>query len=349
LPAPASTPTASIIVPCYNEVRTIGALLEAVVSQTVALAELEVIVADGGSDDGTREAIQSFGESHPELRLRLVDNPARTIPAALNTAIGQARGRVVIRLDAHSAPQPDHVQRCLVTLERTRAANVGGLWDIRPGAETWVGRAIAAAAAHPLGAGDARYRIDGAEGPVDTVPFGAFDRGWLDKVGKFNEGLLSNEDYEYNVRIRRAGGVVYFDPAIRSSYTARPTLRGLARQYARYGYWKARMLLRFPGSLRLRQAVPPMFVLSSLALAATAGFSGSARNALAIAWALYLAVLLLSGALEAVRASQPALLVGLPLALITIHVAWGGAFWIGLLTGLASGRPGPSKLGGQSP
>ena len=207
-----SLPTVSIIVPCYNEVHTIGALLQALVVQTAPLNELEVIIADGGSDDGTRQALQTFAEDHPELRLRVVDNPARTIPAGLNLAIAHATGEVVIRLDAHSAPQPDYVQRCLETLNRTQAANAGGLWDIRPGSDTWIGRSIAAAAAHLLGAGDARYRIRGAEGPADTVPFGAYRREWLERVGGFNEGLLTNEDYEYNVRLRSHGGVVWFNP-----------------------------------------------------------------------------------------------------------------------------------------
>ena len=333
MPASTTPPTASIIVPCYNEVRTIGALLEAIAAQSPAPAELEVIIADGGSNDGTREAIGVFAESHPELRLHVVDNPARTIPAALNTAIGYASGGVVIRLDAHSVPRPDYVRRCLETLARTKAANVGGLWDIRPGAESWMGRGIAAAAAHPLGAGDARYRIDGAEGPVDTVPFGAFDRGWLNKVGSFNEGLLANEDYEYNVRIRRAGGVVYFDPAIRSGYVARPNLRGLARQYARYGFWKARMLLRFPGSLRWRQALPPLFTLTSVILLAGAAFNEWARTALTFAWGAYAAILLLAGFLEALRRRQGALILSFPLSIATIHFTWGGAFWIGLAAG----------------
>jgi glycosyltransferase involved in cell wall biosynthesis len=349
LPAHASSPTASIIVPCYNEVRTIGTLLDAITAQTVAPGELEVIVADGGSSDGTRQAIRSFAESHPELRLQIVDNPARTIPAALNTAIGQARGPVVIRLDAHSAPRPDYVQRCLETLQRTQAANVGGSWDIQPGAETWVGRAIAAATAHPLGAGDARYRIHGAEGPADTVPFGAFDRRWLDKVGRFNEALLTNEDYEYNVRIRKAGGIVWFDPAIRSSYVARPTLRGLARQYARYGFWKARMLLQFPSSLRWRQALPPLFVLASAALAAGATFSAPAGAALALGWAAYVATLLVSGTVEGIRRRRPDLLLSFPPAIATIHLAWGGAFWAGLVSGMTGPRSRPRPSDGLGP
>ena len=132
----------------------------------------------------------------------------------------------------------------------TEAANVGGVWDIRPGGEGWVARSIAAAVAHRLGAGDAGYRAGARAGEVDTVPFGAFDRRWLERVGAFNEELLTNEDYEYNYRLRQAGGMIWLDPSIRCVYFARPTLSALARQYWRYGFWKAHMLTRYPRSLR---------------------------------------------------------------------------------------------------
>jgi glycosyltransferase involved in cell wall biosynthesis len=327
-------PNVSIIVPCYNEAPTIGGLLEAISDQTHAIEEMEVVIAEGGSTDGTREVIEDFARNHPNLRLTVVDNPNRSIPTALNLAIAASQGAVVIRLDAHSTPEPDYVERCLETLERSQAANVGGLWEIKPGRDTWIGQSIAAAAAHPLGAGDARYRTSGPGGPVDTVPFGAYPREWLDRVGSFSEDLLTNEDYEYNVRIRKQGGVVWFNPSIRSAYVARGSLVALSRQYARYGFWKARMLLRFPASLRLRQALPPLLVLSSLALLVSAPFIPFASAALAVEWGAYAAVLLAAALVEGIRRHSAALLGGFPLATATMHLAWGSAFWWGLLTGL---------------
>src|SRR3989304_7761914 len=118
-------------------------------------------------------------------------------------------------------------------------------------------RPIAAAASPPLGAGDAGYRVGSQAGEVDTVPFGAFRREWLERVGGYDESLQTNEDYELNVRLRRAGGKIWFDPSIRSVYYARSDLAQLWRQYYRYGFWKARMLLRYPGSIRWRPALPP--------------------------------------------------------------------------------------------
>jgi len=338
-PEDQATTAVSIIVPCYNEERTIGGLLQAILGQTVRQDDLEVIIADGGSTDDTRPVVQSFVEAHPDLRVRIVDNPARSIPAALNAAIAHARGGVVIRLDAHSAPRPDYVQRCLETLERTRAANAGGVWQIRPSRDTWIGRAIAVAAAHPLGAGDARYRVSGQEGSVDTVPFGAYPRSWLDRAGRFDEGLHSNEDYELNARIRRLGGVVWFSPAIQSEYLARGSLLELARQYARYGFWKARMLLRYPATLRWRQALPPLFVLSTAVLVGGSLVAAPAQMLLAIEWGAYGLILLLAALLQAIHRRSPSLIAGFPLAVATMHLCWGAAFWGGLLTGLPRRRP----------
>jgi glycosyltransferase involved in cell wall biosynthesis len=330
----------SLIIPCYNEQASIGLLLDAIRGQTCQLDEIEIIIADGMSDDGTRDAIQDYASQHPELSIRLIDNPQRVIPAALNAAIEAAEGNVIIRLDAHSAPEPDYVDRCLAVLEETGAANAGGVWEIQPGAETWIARAIAAAASHPLGAGDARYRISGEPGPVDTVPFGAFLRDWLEKVGPFNEELLTNEDYEYNVRIRAAGGVVWFDPSICSIYFARPDLRALARQYWRYGFWKLRMLRLYPGTLRWRQALPPIFVLSTVILAALAFPFSLARLLLAVQLGAYFILTTIAGLLESIRRKDMGLILGFPLAIWIMHFSWGAGFLWSVINGGLRGSHG---------
>jgi succinoglycan biosynthesis protein ExoA len=333
-------PNVSIIVPCFNEVRTITKLFDAILRQSYSLESIEVVVADGISDDGTRDAIQKYATHHPEMRIRLVDNPERIIPAALNAAIQAASGKVIIRLDAHSAPKPDYIDRCLAVLEETGAANAGGVWEIQPGADTWLARTIAAAASHPLGAGDARYRISGKPGPVDTVPFGAFRREWLERVGPFNEELITNEDYEYNVRIRNAGGLIWFDPSIRSIYYARPDLRSLARQYWRYGFWKVRMLRLFPSTLRWRQALPPIFVLTAILLGALAFLFPLARLLLAVQLGAYLFVTTFVGLLESIRRKDMGLMLGFPPALWTMHYSWGTGFLWSALKGSLRGRHG---------
>ncbi len=324
-------PKLSIIIPCYNEQRFIGATLSAIYAQTFPRADMEVVIADSHSTDATRDVIEDFRRNHPDLSLTLVDNDTRAIPSALNRALAAAQGGIIVRMDAHSTPYPDYVEHCVRALEEGRGDNVGGVWEIRPGGRGWIAESIAAAAAHPLGAGDAGYRLNAAAGPQDTVPFGAFRRSLVERIGGYDESLLSNEDYEFNARVRASGGVVWLDPSIRSVYHARASLGALARQYGRYGYWKWQMLKRYPSTLRWRQALPPLFVASVLALAVLAFFD-IARSVLFLELGVYLCVLLAAGILAATRRRNPSLVLGLPLALLVMHVAWGGGFLWSLLT-----------------
>jgi succinoglycan biosynthesis protein ExoA len=316
----------SIIIPCYNEQATIRLLLDAIYNQTYPRGCLEVIIADGLSTDQTRAAITAFLQEHPDLEVRVIDNPKRNIPAALNSALQAARGNYVVRLDAHSVPACDYVERSIAALAVGKGENVGGLWQIQPGNTGWLANAIAAAAAHPIGVGDARYRYSTQPGYVDTVPFGAFRRDLIDRIGPFDESLLTNEDYEFNTRIRRCGGRVWFDPQIRSVYFARGSLASLARQYWRYGFWKLRMLQRYPDTLRWRQAMPPIFVLGLLGLLLLALFWQVAQWMLVAVLLAYVFVLLLSSLPAAIRKGDCRLLLGIPLAIGTMHICWGSGF-----------------------
>jgi glycosyltransferase involved in cell wall biosynthesis len=326
-------PTVSIIVPCLNEEATIGSLLDAIHEQTYPRDRVEVVIADGLSEDGTRAAVARFGQRHPALNVRVIDNPKRTIPVGLNLAVRSARGEILVRLDAHSAPIPEYVERCVRALELGKGSNVGGVWTIAPGGDGWIPAGIAAAAGHPLGAGDARYRVGGDARAVDTVPFGAFRRTLVAEIGEFDESLLTNEDYEFNVRIRKHGGVVWLDPEIRSTYVARSTLKGLARQYWRYGFWKLRMLSRYPTTLRWRQALPAVFVLAVLGLPLVGAFWRPALLILACMMFIYLVVLAAAGIQLGFGQRKPSLIPGSILAFATMHMAWGAGFWASLLRG----------------
>lgn len=333
----------SVIVPCYNEKGNILRLLGALGDQSFPRENMEVVVADGLSSDGTREELTDFARDNPNLKLNMVDNIKRSIPSALNTAIASSRGEVIIRLDAHSAPRQDYVERCLLALNESGAANVGGMWEIMPSTESWIARSIAVTAAHPLGAGDARYRIGGQAGEVETVPFGAYPREWLDRVGPFNESLLTNEDYEYNLRLRQAGGMVWFDPRIRSTYFARPNLISLLGQYARYGFWKAQMLRLHPGSLRWRQAAAPVFVITLLGLLFAGLIYPPAWALLAGVVLAYSAVVVTAGAVEAMLRRDSGLVIGVPLAFAVMHFGWGGAFLWGMMRSRVSGETAGGK------
>ena len=264
-------------------------------------------------------------------RSALVENSARSIPSGLNQAIRESRGGIIVRLDAHSMPIPEYVERCVAAHESGKGDNVGGVWEIHAGADTWIANAISFAAAHPLGVGDALYRLNAKAGAVDTVPFGSFRRTLIDKIGAFDERLLSNEDYEFNTRVRESGGTVWLDPSIRSVYFSRSTLAKLASQYWRYGFWKLKMLKRYPHTVRWRQALPPLFVLILFILIVLSLFTGFARYILAMQLFVYFSVLGLAGLKLAIKKNTGSLLLGLPLAISTMHVAWGAGFlWSGI-------------------
>ena len=237
----------------------------------------------------------------------------------------------IIRLDAHSGPYPEYVERTVAALEAGLADNVGGVWEIHPGADTWIARSIAVAAAHPIGVGDALYRHAKQAAYVDTVPFGGWRRTLLDKIGGYDETLLANEDYEFNARIRQSGGKVWLDPAIRSVYFARATLGALAKQYYRYGFWKWKMLRRYPETLRWRQALPPVFVLSLVFGLLLTLFSPFFGWGLVLELFLYFGILTFFGLRAALQRKELFLVVGLPLAIAVMHITWGGGFLLSFL------------------
>lgn len=309
-------PSVSVVIPARQSADTVGDAVVSALSQDYP-GDLEVVVAVG-SDDGTAAAAIAAGA-------RVVPNPTGTTPAGLNAAIAASSGEVVVRCDAHAVLPPGYVRRAVETLRRTGAGNVGGM-QVPTGRTGWE-RAIAYAMASPLGAGDARYRIGGEEGPVDTVYLGVFPRSLLEQVGGFDESLERNQDYEMNWRIRDSGGTVWFDPQLRVAYRPRGTLGALWRQYRDYGRWKREMLRRHPDSLRLRQLAAPALVLG---LAASLPAAVVWRPALALPVS-YAVVVSAFGVAAGLRERDAAGLGAGP-ALAVMHISWG----LGFLSGQSS-------------
>jgi GT2 family glycosyltransferase len=208
------------------------------------------------------------------------------------------------------------------------------VWDIQPGGNDWVSRSIAAAATSPVGTGNAGYRYATKASVVDTVPFGAFRKSYLKKIGGWDERLLSNEDYELNMRIKKLGGKVWLDPAIRCVYFSRTTFSGLARQYWRYGYWKAQMLKRYPATTLWRQFLPPMLVASLVLFLILSIWFVPARWLLALEVMLYVLTILGIGVNSAIKKHDSALIIGVPGAVAIMHLVWG----TGLLCGMAASQ-----------
>ena len=321
-------PRVSIVMPCRNEAAYIGPCLESVLATDYPLDRIEVLVADGRSDDGTREIVARCAAQHPCVRL--LDNPARITPAALNTAIRVATGDVIIRMDAHGVYPRDYVSRLVDALQETGADNVGGVVVTLPADNTPAARAIALAFAHPLGVGNAYFRI-GVAGPrwVDTVPFGCFRRELFDRVGMFDEELVRNQDDEFNLRLIGRGGRILLLPDVVSQYYARRSLGAVARMFYQYGYFKP-LVARKAARIMTRQLVPPLFVLSLVATAVLGIWMPAAREAFAGIAGAY-AALVLTGAALAARRHGVRCAAALAAVFSVMHVCYGVGYLRGIV------------------
>lgn len=315
-------PFVSIIMPMRNEEKYIGRCLDSVLANDYPAERMEIIIADGMSDDASPQVVRRYAEQHPHIRL--LDNPKRIIPSALNVGIQAAQGEIVIRMDCHAVYDPDYVRQCVALLEKTGAANVGA--RACPVGESYVGRAIAAAVSHPFGVGDAHYRVSEKDQWVDTAFNGAWWKKTLEEIGGYDEEWLVNEDYELNWRIRQAGGGVYYSPSVRAKYFVRGSLWHLFRQYCRYGFWKVKTLRAHPTSLRWRQLVPPMFLVGLIASLALAPLYWPVAL---IIPGLYAAASLVAS-IHCALTRDPLTMPLLPVVFLILHLGWGLGFFAGV-------------------
>lgn len=327
-------PAVSVLIPCRNEAPGIVECLESVRRQESPDGGLEVIVADGESEDGTREVVERYlkqwkaGEAGAAAEIRVVRNPGRIVSTGLNQAIREARGRILVRMDSHTEYAPDYVRRCVEVLERTGADNVGG--PARTQAEGYWPRAIAAGYHSRFAVGGARFHDVDYEGPVDTVTYGCWRREAFEKFGYFDEELVRNQDDEHNLRIVRGGGRIWQDPKIRSWYRPRCSLKALFRQYAQYGYWKVRVIQKHRLPASWRHVVPAGFLLTLGGLALGGTFLPWLWWILGSVVALYGVGCLIASWSSAKRWGWD-LLPALPLVFATYHVAYGWGFLGGLV------------------
>lgn len=319
-------PFVSVVLPVRNEEAFIERCLTAVAAQDYPRTCMEILVVDGISQDETRRlACQTLTRAET-YAWKIVDNPERYVSNALNRGIAAARGEVIVRVDAHTLLAPDYVTRCINALRATGADNVGG--PMHAVGETALARIIALATGSRFGVGNARFHYAEEAGWVDTVYLGAYPRSVLERLGLFDTELVRNQDDEFNFRLTRSGGKIWLDPAIRSTYHSRATLRALAQQYYAYGYWKVRVIQKHGRPASLRHLVPIVFVA---ALLLTALLSAVMRSPVPLGVVLvpYLAVALATS-FSIARATQWGYLLLLPLAFATMHLAYGWGFMMGL-------------------
>jgi len=324
----------SIIVPCRNEICAIGPFLDSLRHQDFSSYNWEVIIADGMSNDGTRDFLHDFQRANP--RVRVIDNPEQTTPAGLNEAIRSANGEIILRMDVHTEYAPDYVRTCVETLLSKNVGNVGG--PARTRATGLLPRSIAAAYHSPFACGSPRFHDPNYEGPADTVPYGCWRKETLERLGLFDTELVRNQDDELNLRMIRQGDCVWQTPAIKSWYSPRPKLSSLFKQYYQYGFWKIPVIVKHKIPASWRHLVPGTFVLVNALLLVSAmaaltfgqlPLAELAATLLALILGVYLLCILAFGLLAARRYGW-ALLPYLPLVFATYHVSYG----LGFLTGV---------------
>lgn len=320
-------PLISLILPLRNEATYIERVLQAIIEQDYPVNCIEVLIADGMSNDSTRKLINDFVTLHPQLRIRVLDNPGQIVSTGMNAALRQAEGEIIIRVDGHTVIAPDYVRQCVNELRRTRADNVGG--RMRAIGINAFGKAVALATGTPFGIGGGRFHYSDKEEWVDTVYMGAWPRKVFDTVGLFDEELVRDQDDEFNYRLRALGGKILLSPKIKSEYTVRGSPATLWRQYYQYGYWKIRVLQKHLGQMSLRQFVPPAFVLallgSTLFILLSASFFISFIVPL-----LYILANLSASIYTALKRGWESLLY-LPIAFAILHLSYGLGFLVGLV------------------
>jgi succinoglycan biosynthesis protein ExoA len=311
----------TVVIPAKDEETFIGACLESVLAQ--GETSLQVIVVDGGSRDGTREVVRRYAQGDDRVEL-LVNDDGR-IPTSLNLGLRAARGRWLVRVDAHSTIPSGYVATIVRHLATGRWGGVGGRKD--GVAETPAGRAMAAALASPFGVGNSTYHHGTQLQTVDHIPFGAYPTALLREVGGWDERLSANEDYELDYRLRSNGQKLLFDPGVAIAWRCRETIGDLFRQYRRYGRGKAVVARMHPRSVRLRHLAAPALV---------AGWAAALCIALlwppilAFATLPYFLALAAAAVVTARRMGDLGAWPRIGVAFAAMHAGWGLGFWEGL-------------------
>jgi succinoglycan biosynthesis protein ExoA len=338
-PARPITDLVTVLIPARNEVAAIDACLDSVLGQDYP--NLQVVIVDNGSRDGTAERVLRRAAVDP--RVELVRHPVASIPGALNAGLRAARGRWLVRIDAHSTVAPDYVARAVARLREGRWVGVGGRKDAV--ARTPTGKAIATVLGSPLAVGGSTYHHGTAVQTVDHIPFGAYPTERLRDIGGWREDIANNEDFELDQRMRRFGELL-FDPALRIDWQCRERVADLFGQYRRYGTGKPAVARAHPGSVRPRHLLPPGLVVWLGTSAVVATVVPRAAAAMVAPYAVAVAA---SSAAVARRCPDGARRGAVPAALVAMQVGWGIGFWQGAARLLRRPAGEPRTAAGAAP
>lgn len=316
----------SIIVPCRNEVNFIEPFLESLLKQDQQDMIAEILIADGMSNDGTREKIENASLS--ESRIKLVKNEERIVSTGLNRAIEQSTSEIIIRMDVHTTYNSDYIAKCISILEKTGAANVGGPW--RAKGVTYIEKAIAAAFQSPFSSGGALSHYTEYEGEVDSVYLGCWRRKTLLSLNGFDDNLVRNQDDELNYRLTKAGHTIWQSKEIKSKYRPRGSFRALFKQYFQYGYWKTFVMKKHRIPAKLRHIIPPFALLLSISLLITGLFIPVAYYILLFMTTVYFILNLGFSLSTCLKSKNICLLPAVLIAFPVFHISYA----LGLLSGI---------------
>ena len=309
------SPAVSVILPVLNEEAHLEESILAILAQDYR-GLFEVILALGPSQDRTDEIAKSLSARDP--RVKLVANPTGKTAAGLNLAVATSNHPIVVRVDGHAKIPQNYLTLAVEILEQTGAVNVGGVMAAE-GISNFE-KAVARAMRSPLGVGASRFHTGGAAGEVDTVYLGAFKREAINQAGGFDERYTRAQDWELNHRLRKNGGLIYFDPRLQVTYRPRPNLRKLAKQYFQYGTWRRVVSRSHSGTINMRYLAPPVTLLGC----AISSLAGSLIHPiLYIPLAVYGLFVAVSAALISRSVRE---LISLLAIIPTMHFAWGAGF-----------------------
>lgn len=321
----------SLVCPIYNEEKYIGRFIDSILKQDFPQNQMEVLFVDGISNDNTRNIIKEAITDHSFIRL--IDNPNRTSPYALNLGIQAAHGDYIIRMDAHAEYPTDYISSLLRYKEELpNAENVGGICITLPTNNSTKAYAISKVLSSPFGMGNSYFRT-GTDSirKVDTVPFGCFSKELFSRIGYFDTSLIRNQDDEFNGRIINNGGTIYLIPTIRIKYYARDTIAKTRKMFYQYGLYKPLVNKKLGAPATIRQFFPLLFLIGLITGGVLSYFSEFIRVIYFTVLFLYIFTGAVLGCMSALRCNRPLLILYMPWVFLNVHLSYGWGYLMGIL------------------
>jgi len=308
-------PPVSVILPILNEERDLSNCISAILQQDYP-SEIEVILALGPSEDKTTQIAEKLSAS--DSRIKLVSNPTGQTAVGLNLAIKVSSNEIICRIDGHSEISNNYVKTAVEILQQKNAVNVGGL--MYADSDSGLQRVVAQAMRSKLGVGPSKFHTGGSAGESDTVYLGTYKKAAVLAAGGFDERYIRAQDWELNYRLRKNGGLIWFDPRLQVTYRPRSTFKKLAKQYFQYGRWRRVISRQHINTVNFRYLAPPFAVATN----ALSIFFSIIINPLFITPLLIYFCALIIGSLFIGRKVIDKLI--MPFVLATMHFSWGIGF-----------------------